>query len=126
MLPLPRRRLNRRRLQGPRALQVAAVRLLLRVAAVALAGLQAQRPHLKTRASEALTSLLAATRVVTMVPVTTRIVANLSHPPTTLPVAGVAAEALAVAVQVGLVPLAALAVEKARFLGNGTISIGSF
>ena len=105
---------------------MAAVRLLLRVAAVALAGLQAQRPHLKTRASEALTSLLAATRVVTMVPVTTRIVANLSLPPTTLPVAGVAAEALAVAVQVGLVPLAVPVGEKARFLGNGTISIGSF
>ena len=71
-------------------------------------------------------SLLAATRVVTMAPATTLIVANVSLPPVTLPMAVGAAGALAVAVQVGLVLLAVPVGEKARFLGNGTISIGSF
>ena len=126
MLPLPRRRRRQRPLQGSRALWLAVARLLLRVAAVVLAGVRAQRLHLTTLTSEVRMSLLAETRVQTMAPVTTLIVANVSLPLATLPMAVGAAEALAVAVQVGLVPLAAPVGEKARFLGKSTISIVSF
>ena len=124
-LPLLRRRRRQHPVQGLRALCLVVARLLLRVAAAALAGVLAQRLHLMTLASEAPTSLLAATRVVTMAPATTLIVANVSLPPATLPMAVGAAEALAVAVRVGLVPLAAPVGEKARFLGKSTISIVS-
>ena len=124
-LPLPRRRRRQHPVQDLRALCLVVARLLLRVV-VALAGVLAQRPHLTTLASEVLASLLAATRVVMMVPVTMKVVANASLPPVTLPMAVGAAEALAVAAQVDLVALGAPMGEEARFLGNGTISIGSF
>ena len=81
-----------------------------------------QQAHLKTHARSARTSLLAMTRVTT--PMATKIAGSVNLLPTTLLVG--AAEALAVAVQVGLVPLAAPAVEKARFLGKSMTSIGSF
>ena len=60
-----------------------------------------------------------------MIPAATQIVVDASLPPVTLPMAVGAAEALAVAAQVDLVALGAPMGEEARFLRNGTISIGS-
>ena len=64
---------------------------LPRVAVEPRAGELAQKPHLKTPAGSAQTSLLTATRVTT--PTATKIVESVSLLPTTLPVAVGAAEA---------------------------------
>ena len=124
MLPLPRRGRNQLQVQGPRALCLLVVRPLRRAAVVYRAGVLALLLHPTTLAGKVRMSLLAVTRV--MAPAATKIVVNASLPPVTLPMAVGAAEALAVAAQVDLVALGAPMGEEARFLGNGTISIGSF
>ena len=124
MLPLPRRGLVQRPVRCPRAPRLPVDRPLLRVAVVCRAGVLALLLHLTTVAGKVRMSLLAVTRV--MAPAATKIVVNASLPPATLPMAAGATEALAVAAQVDLVALGAPMGEEARFLGNGTISIGSF
>ena len=100
--------------------------LLPRVAVVRQAGELARQPHLKTPAGRVQMSLPAVTRVTT--PTATKIAESASLPPTTLPMAGVAAEAQvapAVALAVLVAPVVPT-VEVAAFPGKSTTSTGSF